>query len=403
MPIYYYRVYDKFGKLAKGKKEEDSLEKIRTYLINCNYYIVSIKEEKRNFKFLKFKSKTIKSDEMFFFFRQLSVLVKAGIPLISALDSIAKLMKSNEYFQSVLTNIIEKIKSGDSFSNSLRVYEQYFKPANINMIEAAEVSGQLELVLDRISVLLQKTEQTKSNIKTAVTYPAVVISVAGLVISFILVFILPKFVSIYQTRSIELPVITKMLIIVSKIMSNYWYYLILGLLLIFFCFKYFIKKNENFQIQWHGFLFKIPFFGDLYFISQLTNICSILGFMYKSGVPLLKSLRVLETIIDNKILRNVVKQSADSIEIGDTLTNSLTSADIFPDTFLKMVAAGESSGKLDDLMLFISSYYDDEIEIKVKRMSSMLEPILILIIGIIVGFIAVATLLPIFTLMRSFK
>jgi len=152
-------------------------------------------------------------------------------------------MKSNEYFQSVLTNIIEKIKSGDSFSNSLRVYEQYFKPANINMIEAAEVSGQLELVLDRISVLLQKTEQTKSNIKTAVTYPAVVISVAGLVISFILVFILPKFVSIYQTRSIELPVITKMLIIVSKIMSNYWYYLILGLLLIFFCFKYFKKKK----------------------------------------------------------------------------------------------------------------------------------------------------------------
>ncbi|HON57168.1 MAG TPA: type II secretion system F family protein, partial [bacterium] len=162
-------------------------------------------------------------------------------------------------------------------------------------------------------------------------------------------------------------------------------------------------NNETFLYKWHSLIMKIPYFGNIYFYSRLLNFCAVLGFMYRSGVPLLKALRILETIVDNKIIENVVKQSADSIEIGDTLTNAFTRADIFPETLLKMIAAGESSGKIDDLMIFISDYYDEEIEMKIKKMSAIIEPIMILVIGVIVGFIAIATLLPIFTLMRSFR
>ncbi|HON57760.1 MAG TPA: type II secretion system F family protein, partial [bacterium] len=244
MPVFTYKARDKFGTLITGKKEDESIENVRKFLASRNYFVVSIKEEKTKLRWLKLSNKRVSSNEIFLFFRQFSVLIKAGITVIASLESIAKQMK-NEYFQGILYNIIEKIKTGDSLSNAMRLYPDIFAYTYVNMIEAAELSGQLEQVLDRITILMQKSEHTKANIKTALTYPIIIFSVAVLIVSFILIFILPKFVAIYNKRLIELPLPTQILIIASNILSNYWYFIILTILLSILFLQKLLKNNET--------------------------------------------------------------------------------------------------------------------------------------------------------------
>ncbi len=402
MPTYNYKARDRFGTLISGKREANSMGEVGKYLSEKGYFVVSLKKDKEPSKLLNFFKKKVKDEDMLNLFRQLSVLIKGGIPITGALETI-EMQLPQSYFKTVVFNLKENIKTGTSLSDSMGAYPDVFKPVYINMIEASEMSGQLEQVLEKLAILIGKQQKLKSQLKTALTYPITVFSVAVTVVIFILVAVLPKFIKIFASKKgLELPMATKILIFISSFLTNYGYMLIIGIILFIWIFKK-LCKNENFLNSLHRVLLKVPVFGEIYYMSMLANFASTIGFMYKSGVPLLRALQVAQKIINNKIFYNVIKDAINSVEYGDDLSNSLERSKFFPPTFTKMVSVGEKTGKLDELLLHISNHLDEEIDTKVKRLSSVIEPIMILVVGVIVGFIVLSVLMPMFQMIKSFK
>lgn len=340
-----------------------------------------------------------KTDEIVVFTRQLSTMVSAGIPLLECLEVLAEQAETPN-FQATLSGVVEEVRSGKDLSKSLEQYPKVFTPLFVSMVRAAEVSGQLDIILTRLAEYLEAAAELKRSIKSAMTYPVISLVLVIGIASFLLIGIVPQFKPIFDSLQVDLPGITQVTMDVAFWFKDYWYVVFGGIFASFFLFGVF-KKTEKGAMFLDTMMLKVPVFGPLFHKVAVSRFSRTFSTLIKSGVPILAAMEIVAETSGNRLLSKAVRNAQDSVRQGDTLSEPLAKSGVFPPMVVKMIAIGERSGALEALLEKISVFYDQQVSASVKSLTSLIEPILISVMGFLVGTIVLAVFLPIFKLQQK--
>ncbi|MEA3328655.1 MAG: type II secretion system F family protein [Candidatus Omnitrophota bacterium] len=404
MPIYNYKVRDEKGGIISSTLEYDSEEKLSAGLEKIGLYVISITDiTGRSSKLLKIvdRFRGISNLDLIIFTRQVSIMLKSGLTLLDSLTGVFKQTRHKK-LKAVIKDVVERIRSGSSFSQAIQAHSSIFGEMYINMVRAGETSGILDNIMERLSALATHEAEIKNKIRAAVTYPAVIISMAVLIVFFLLTFVMPKFINIFETAGTQLPLPTKILLGISSVLRYRWY-VILALLAGTAIGFYRWVKTEKGRYKFDRFKLSLPVIGALYLRVLISRFTRLLGLLVKSGIPLLYSIEVVGRTVDNSVLFRIIAGSRKGITEGQSLSETLQLSGIFPPMVIQMIGAGENTGKLEEMLTEVSDFYDVEIEYGIRNLTSLIEPAMIIIMGLIVGFIALSVLLPIFNLVKLFK
>jgi type IV pilus assembly protein PilC len=341
--------------------------------------------------------KSIKQKDVAVFTRQLATMMRAGVPLLQAFDIVAR-GSPNPKLTRLLTEIRGDVETGTSLSTAFRKHPMHFDALYCNLVEAGETGGILEALLERLAIYQEKTVALKNKIKSALIYPIAVMVVAFVVLAVIMLFVVPAFKDVFKSFGADLPAPTLFVIAVSEFFVAYWY-LIFGSIgggIYFFLQSW--KRSEKVQHTMDRLLLKIPVFGDLLFKSAVARWTRTLATMFAAGVPLVEALDSVGGASGNAVFAEATMKIQRDVSTGSSLTTSMQSTNIFPSMVLQMSAIGEESGSLDHMLSKAAEFYEDEVDEMVKGLSSLMEPIIIVILGSLIGGIVVAMYLPIFKL-----
>lgn len=340
---------------------------------------------------------SIKQKDIAIFTRQLATMMRAGVPLLQAFDIVAR-GSPNPKLTRLLTDIRTDVETGTSLSTGFRKHPMYFDALYCNLVEAGETGGILEALLDRLAVYQEKTVALKNKIKSALMYPIGVMVVAFIVLAVIMIFVVPAFKDVFKSFGADLPAPTLFVIALSEFFVAYWY-LIFGSIgggIYFFLQSW--KRSEKMQHTMDRLLLKIPIFGDLLYKSAVARWTRTLATMFAAGVPLVEALDSVGGASGNAVFAEATSKIQREVSTGSSLTTSMQATNIFPSMVLQMTAIGEESGSLDHMLSKAAEFYEDEVDEMVKGLSSLMEPIIIVILGTMIGGIVVAMYLPIFKL-----
>jgi type IV pilus assembly protein PilC len=341
--------------------------------------------------------KKIKPLDIAFFSRQLATMMKAGVPLLQSFDIIGE-GSDNPNMRKLVDDVKQQVASGHSLATSLRQKPLYFDDLFCNLVDAGEQAGALESLLDRVATYKEKTEFLKAKIKKAMTYPIAVVVVAVVVTMILLLKVVPQFQSIFAGFGAKLPAFTVMVIGLSQIVQDYWWMLILGLVVAIFAFKRAYRNSEKFRNALDRGLLKLPVIGPLLYKSAVARYARTLSTTFAAGVPLVDALDSVAGATGNVVFRNAVQKVKQDVSTGMQLNFSMRSTGVFPMLAVQMTAIGEESGALDSMLDKVASYYEDEVDNMVDSLTSLMEPIIMAVLGVIVGGLVIAMYLPIFQL-----
>ena len=328
------------------------------------------------------------------FTKQLSIMVRAGISLQDSLESIAE-QNSKDKFKVILVDLKNRIESGESFSQALGVYPNIFSELYINMVAAAEVSGSLSKMLEKLSEYLDSEAETRSQVRGAMVYPAIIAIMAVTVTTFLLCFVLPRFTTIFAGKEHLLPGPTKALMATSAIMRGYWYLIIPGIGAAFWAFWYFIGTEVGHR-WWDKTKLVLPLVKTLCRSLYITRSLHTMGVLTKAGVPILNTISITAQIAGNILYKEMWLGVYEEVRQGKKIASSLSQYNLMPSNVIQMVKSGEDSGTMSDVLKDVSEYYARELKNVIKAVTSMIEPIMIVVMGVLVGFIAMSIILPIF-------
>ena len=401
MPKYRYVAKDTQGKELRGIVESTDKDQAEAKLNQLGLYSVFLQEiiTAPKFKFWLPSPKISKAD-LALFSHQFSAMISAGLPLAKCL-SILAYETENKVLRETLEKVIFDIQSGISLSVALAKHPHIFSGFFVNLVKSGETAGILPQVLKRIAVHLEKETELRQKITSAFAYPLVVGFVALVVVTFLLIFIVPIFKKVYQSLKLNLPLPTLLLINLSNFMLKYWWLVLVVIIASVYGFKQFKKKNKRFSFLCDYFKFWIPLFGRLNRKIYTSRFCRNLAAMLSSGITLSKSLEVVEGVLENRVTSAVIRALQKNIQQGRTLTEVLEKQIIFSPLAVQMIATGEESGTLDDMLNKTADFLDDEIDYIIKRLMSRLEPLLTFLLAILVGYIALAIYLPMFDILRG--
>lgn len=406
MPAFNYRARDTAGKLISGTLEAPHRGIVADKLRAMGYFVVSINEEKSrqqdelNFDILD-KFKRVRSTDIVIFNNQLATMISSGLTLVTSLNILSQQVE-NKKLQQVIMKVRDDVEAGASFSSALEKHPQVFSALFVNMIGAGETGGALEEILRRLARFAEQSEEVRNNVKTALTYPALIIVVALSVVLFLVVGVFPKFEALFKTMDIPLPLPTQILLGISHFLTTKWYFIVvIAGVLFFFFFRY--RKTPAGKYNIDLFTLKIPVFGLIIKKATISRFARTLGTLINSGVPILQSLRIVETTVGNSAMAKIVATVSENVNRGESMANPLRDNLIFPPMVGHMVSVGEESGTLDTILNKIADFYDGEVDGMVKRLSSIIEPILLIFIGGIVGLIALSLFLPMFSLVKVIR
>jgi type IV pilus assembly protein PilC len=404
MPIYTYRARDKQGELFSAQIEAESDITLAERLRAIGYTVISIDTQTHlKIRIADFWQRITKSYqyELIFFSRQLASLLRSGISITVALSSIAEQSK-NKILKSAIYAILGDIQSGVTFSNALAKHPDIFSDLFVSMIKAGETAGILVEVLERLSQLKTQEFEMKTRIQSAMMYPSILVGLTVVIVSFLLVNVIPKFVVIFQTYDAKLPIATQLLLGISYAIRRLWYIIVvLACAVIFFLSRY--LKTEKGRYGFDLLVLRMPLFGQLNLKIVISRFARILGALIKTGIPLLEALNVTNKTIRNIVINRIIDSAYVAVSEGQPLTDPLKTSGIFPTTVIQMIYLGEKSGNLDQMLSEIASFYEREIDYTVKNLTTALEPALLLVMGLMVAFIALSVLLPIFNLIKIFR
>lgn len=342
--------------------------------------------------------KEVPEKQVIEFTRNLAVMLKAKLPLIKALDTSIE-QTTHKRLKEIVTDIRKDVRKGKSLSKALGAFPSIFDPISIQLTEVGEVSGVLDEVLLRLSLYKEKAYKLKQKVKMALVYPAIIITVAITAVSFLLIFVVPTFVDMYQDFNAELPGPTMVILTVSQFLTSN-ILLILGLLAGLFLGVRFLSQTDKGRAFIDTSKLRIPYFGDMYSKGLVSQFTSTLSTLLNSGVTLAESLDVLKNSSSNSVLQTEIKLMISSIKKGKSLNKSLAKSKVFPIMVIQMISVGEETASLDDMLGQVAKLYEDEVDIMVEGLTSVIEPILIVFIGLILGVIIVALYLPIFEMVN---
>lgn len=416
MAIFNYKIKDRTGKLRTGEISAKSKKDAKQTLLRRRVQIVSINLKKNSEgeinteeqpilgKFIYRDANgniqiSIRDDlpslkELIVFTKQFSTMLNSGVPMIQALGILARQQSSRE-FRKALKQIQYNIENGSSLSNAMATQPHIFDNLYIAMVEAGEVSGNLDEILVKLVGYIEKASKIKSQIKSAMTYPLIVISVAIIVIAGLLTFVVPTFAQQYADTGRTLPTLTQFVIDLSDNFTRNWYYYFSFLIASILLFRVWVKTENGRKIFDYNIL-KIPGLGSLLQKIAVGRFCSTMSSMLISGVNLLEALSICASSSGNKTIETFILKVRSGLEKGSSFSEALSQGTLFPEMVISMVTVGESTGALDDMLYKVSAFYEEEVDLAIQTTLSMIEPIMIVIIGGIVGFIVIAMYLPVF-------
>lgn len=397
MPRFQYTARNFDGKVVTNDMEGDSKEAVIAKLRERGYFVTQIKEKGKEFQLFQRK---ISSTEIAIFARQFATMVGAGVPLVRCLTILGQQCE-NPRFRDIITKVRQDVEAGSNLSKALAGHPKVFSNLFINLVKAGEAGGILEEILSRLANYLESSEQLRQKVKGAMTYPVVVSAIACLVVIFLIVFVLPTFETIFKDMGdAKLPLPTRMLLGLSAFMNQYLILIVIGSVAGFIGIKKFFESERGIRLFDNNIL-KVPVIGMLQKKVAVAKFTRTLGTLIASGVPILQALEVTADTAGNVVIADAVNKTRASIREGESISEPLKASTVFPPMVVQMIAVGEETGELDKMLTKIADFYDQEVDTAVKGLTSVIEPIVIVFMGIVIGGIVMAIFMPMLELVNS--
>lgn len=392
---YVYKGVDKKGNKIQGEISGGSPTIVKTLLAKQGISVRSVSKKAK--PLFGSSGKAIKPVDIAVFSRQMATMMKAGVPLVQAFDIVADGLE-NPNLRKLILQIRDSVAAGGGFANSLREHPKYFDDLFCNLVDAGEQSGALETMLDRIATYKEKTEALKAKIKKAMTYPIAVVVVAIIVTGILLVKVVPQFAETFSSFGANLPAFTLFVLGLSELAQQYWLIILLGMFGFVFAFKEAVKRSPAFAYAVDKYILKLPIIGQIIYLSIMARFARTLATTFSAGVPLIDALTSVSGAAGNKIYAEAIIKVREDVSTGIQLNTALKAKAIFPTLLVQMSAIGEESGALDAMLDKVAVYYEEAVDNMVDSLTSLLEPIIMSVLGVLIGGLMIAMYLPIFQL-----
>jgi len=400
MPIFKYLVKNKQGENVKGKVEAVSRAQAVSTLIGRDLFVIDVSPlGQSSGLFANLNHNKVKFEDLVNFTRQLATMINAGLSLATALSILEEQSKTE--MAKLTGNLLKDVEGGLSFSMALDKYRDNFSRIYVQLVRAGEMGGVLDEVLDRLAITMEKEKDFRAKTKGAMVYPIIIVLAMVAVAIVMMVAVVPKLTTMYQDFGAELPVATKILMSISGFFVNYWWLLVLLFAVAGFALRTF-KKTPQGELAVNRFILKVPIIGILQQKIVLTDFTRTLSLLLGAGVSLLEALDVVASVIGSAVYRNQLKEVNKQVEKGVTLSDAIAHYDNFPSILFQMIAVGEGTGKLDEILGKISEYFEKESEYAIKNLTTAIEPMIMIMLGLGVGFIVIAIIMPIYSLTSQF-
>ncbi|UUC51301.1 type II secretion system F family protein [Pseudomonas citronellolis] len=387
------------GTDRKGGKVKGELSGANTALVKAQLRKQGInptKVRKKGISLLN-TGKKIKPMDIALFTRQMATMMGSGVPLLQSFDIIAEGFDKPS-MRKLVDDIKQEVAAGNSLANSLRKHPQHFDDLYCNLVDAGEQSGALESLLDRVATYKEKTESLKAKIKKAMTYPIAVIVVAVIVSAILLIKVVPQFQSVFSNFGAELPAFTLMVIGLSEVLQKWWFIVLIALFVLAFAFREAHRRSEGFRDSVDRAVLKLPIVGGIIYKSAVARYARTLSTTFAAGVPLVEALDSVAGATGNVVFRNAVNKIKQDVSSGTQLNFSMRTTGVFPSMAVQMAAIGEESGSLDAMLDKVAGYYEEEVDNAVDNLTTLMEPMIMAVLGVLVGGLIIAMYLPIFQL-----
>lgn len=401
MPIYSYQARDLQGIDHKGTIETSDPFRAARILSKKGLVVTSIKENKQS-EGLKIFDKffnRVSFTDLVVATRQLATMIESGLVLSEALDILEE-QQSSQVFKKVLGEVSRDVKSGLDLASSLKKHPDVFPPLYSNLVKAGEQAGNLDVVLVQMATNLEKDREFRSKVRGALIYPAMIMMMMVVVMGIMMFFVIPRLTGLYTQSNIELPLPTKILIATSTFFTTYWWAQLIALIVGFFIFQKWVSTPGG-RLNFDRILLKTPLVGRIIKGTTLTNFTRTFGLLTAAGVPILESLNIVRDVIGNAVYKNALEQTYAGVERGLTFSAQLEAVGIFPKIIPQMFRVGEETGKVDKVAFKMADYFETEVDNVVKNLSVIIEPVILMVLGVGVGFLVLSIILPIYKLTTS--
>ncbi len=395
--VYQWKGKNPKGRNVKGEMEAENPDQVRLNLKRRKITLAKIKKKPKNlFENIEFLQPKVKEGDVIIFSRQFSTMIDAGLPLLQCLD-ILQAQQENPTFKKILKKVKESVESGETFADALKKFPKVFNELFVNMIAAGEAGGILDVILGRLSAYMEKMAKLKRQVKGAMTYPAITLIVAVIVVAIILVFVIPVFEEMFKSFGSALPVPTQMIVALSNFVIGNIVYIIAGIFGLIFLLRR-IYATQKGRIIMDDLFLRLPVIGILIRKVSVAKFTRTTSTMISSGVSILEALDIVAKTAGNKIVEFAIRDVKTGISEGRSMADPLLESGVFPSMVCSMIAVGESTGALDTMLEKIADFYDDEVDQSVKNLTDMIEPFMLVFLGVVVGGLVIAMYLPIFSM-----
>jgi len=400
MPLYEYTAKNSSGQIMKGQLDAPSKDDVVNHIRKNRMILVSVREAPKSIN-LSFGGKRITTRDTVIFTRQFATMINAGLPLVQSLNILAQ-QTENKALKDVTRTVVYDVEAGNTLADALSKHPKAFSDLYVNMVAAGEAGGILDTILLRLAVFLEKNDALIRKVKGAMVYPGVILTVAGAAIAILLIFVIPTFQSMFASVGMELPLPTRIVIGASDVLLGYWWAAIGVLIALTFALRAYYRTDGG-KLRIDQLLLSSPVLGDMLRKSAVSRFTRTLGTLISSGVSILDGLEITAKTAGNQVIHNAVMESRQSIAGGETIAGPLEKSKVFPPMVISMIAVGEQTGGLDEMLAKIADFYDEEVDVAVSALLSLMEPVMIVVLGVIVGGMVVAMYLPIFDMMNAIQ
>jgi type II secretory pathway component PulF len=403
VPVFTYRARDKYGSLFTGTIDTSGPDAVASQLDHLGYHTVSIEEQRPGVGAGEFFERftRVSPQDLIVFSRQLATLISAGLPFMTSFDALIE-QTQNKRLKKVIIQVRKDVEGGSSFSDALAKHPSVFSALYVSMIHAGESGGVLDEILQRLATLAEHEAETRARIKSATRYPKIVIGALVMASVILLQFVIPRFAALYANFKVQLPLPTRILIGINHAFQNYGWAILLLIILAVLAVRGYIRTEAG-RLRWDGIKLELPIFGSIFLKTALSRFARVFGTLTRSGLSILQTLEIVSQTVGNTVISRVVDNIRDSARQGRGIVQPMQVSRIFPPVVIQMVSIGEQTGKMEEMLMKVSDYYDQEVEYSIRNLSTSLEPLLLAVIGGVVLFLALAIFMPWWNLINVFK
>jgi type IV pilus assembly protein PilC len=399
MPVFTFSGKKDSGEKVSGERSAVNKETLVTQLRRERITPGPIREKGKEFVLPTFGSGKVKTKDIAIFFRQFSVMIDAGLPLVQCLEILAA-NQENPAFQKTLTGVRTTVEGGSTLSKAMQQYPKIFDDLTVNMIDAGETGGILDIILQRLAIYVEKAVKLRAAVKSALVYPVAVVSLAFLIVGALLKWVVPIFANLFIGLGVALPLPTRIVIGLSAFVGQFWWFFLVGGVGIYFGVGQ-IRKDPRGRYAFDYMLLKLPILGQLLRKIAVARFTRTLGTLITSGVPILEGLSITAKTSGNAVLEEALMKVRKAIEEGRTIVDPLRESGVFPNMVTQMIGVGEATGAMDAMLQKIADFYEDEVDVATKDMLAMLEPVIIGLLGVMIGGIVISLYMPLFSMIAK--